>query len=241
MSGIQAKITAALALAPAVAYPATWLIGRRWGATRSEMERPLPGDELVPETASQTTMAVTIDAPPEEIWPWLVQMGVDRAGLYSLLWVENAVFHLGVKNADRIHPEWQNLKVGDMVAFMPEGYPGGRRGPVVTEIEPNRALVLCLGDDPAHCPGSWQFVLEGQWNGSTRLILRSRTSADRSFWSRLPDLILEPGYAVMNTAMLLGIKDRVERAARAHEVSIGQAVHGVTGSNVRKAARSGRA
>ena len=236
MVNLKAKIAAALALVPAVAYPATWLIGRRWGATRSEMENALPGDALVPEAAWQTTMAVTIDAPPEEIWPWLVQMGVDRAGLYSLLWVENGVFHLGVKNADRIHPEWQDLKVGDIVAFMPEGYPGGRRGPVVTEVDPQRALVLCLGDDPAHCPGSWQFVLEGQWNGSTRLLLRARTSADRSFWSRLPDLVLEPGYAMMNVAMLLGIKDRVERAACNREPSITQTVDGFAEQSGRKAA-----
>ena len=236
MSGKQAKIAAALALVPAVAYPATWLIGRRWGATRDEIERTLPGDALVPRADWQTAMAVTIDAPPEQIWPWLVQMGVDRAGLYSLLWVENGVFHLGVKNADRIHPEWQDLKVGDIVAFMPEGYPGGRRGPLVTEIDPSRALVLCLGDDLAHCPGSWQFILEGQWNGSTRLLLRSRTSADRSFWSRLPDLILEPGYAVMNVAMLLGIKARVERAACYDEPSIPQTVDGFAGPSGRKAA-----
>ncbi len=236
MSTKMRWIAAALALVPAVAYPATWLIGRHWGATRSEMERVLPGDALVPKAAWQTTMAMTIDASPEDVWSWLVQMGVDRAGLYSLLWVENGVFHLHVKNADRIHPEWQDLKVGDIVAFMPEGYPGGRRGPVVTEIDPNRALVLCMGNDPAICPGSWQFVLEGQWNASTRLLLRSRTSADRSFWSRLPDRILEPGYTIMSIAMLQGIKYRVERAVRDHETGVTPDEDGFGGQRGRTAA-----
>jgi hypothetical protein len=208
------RIAAALAALSAIAYPATWLLGRRWGATRSEASCELPGDALVPDVASQTTMAITIDAPPEDVWPWLVQMGVDRAGLYSLLWVENGLFRLGVSNADRIHPEWQDLKVGDLIAFMPEGYPGGRRGPVVTELAPDRAFVLCMGNDPTTCPGTWQFVLNGEWNGTTRLLLRSRSSANRSFLARLSDLILEPGYAVMSVAMLRGIRERAERSAR---------------------------
>jgi hypothetical protein len=208
------RIAAALAAIPAIAYPATWLLGRRWGATQFETQCELPGDALVPDVASQTTMAITIDAPPENVWPWLVQMGVDRAGLYSLLWVENGLFRLGVKNADRIHPEWQHLKVDDIIAFMPEGYPGGRRGPVVTEFSPGRALVLCMGNDPTTCPGTWQFVLNGEWNGTTRLLLRSRSSANRSFLARLSDLILEPGYAVMSVAMLRGIRERAERSAR---------------------------
>jgi uncharacterized protein YndB with AHSA1/START domain len=185
--------------------------GRRWGAMAHELAEPLPGDDLVPDADGQATMAIAIDAPPEQVWPWLVQMGVDRAGLYSLLWVENGILHLGVENADRIVPEWQALKVGDTVAFTPEGYPGGRHGPTVTAIEPNRALVLNMGGEPSASVGSWQFVLEPEEPGTTRLLMRSRSSAHRPVGLKVFDTVVEPGYLIMDIAMLRGIKERAER------------------------------
>ena len=115
-----------------------------WGATQEEAARSLPGDGLVPEPAAQSTMALTIDAPPEEVWGWLVQMGVDRAGFYTYLFVENTLLRLGVVEADRIHSEWQDIEVGDHFWYTTENYPGPRQGPVVTDIAPERALVLCL-------------------------------------------------------------------------------------------------
>jgi hypothetical protein len=181
--------------------------GRRWGAEARELTASLPGDDLVPDADSQATM----DAPPEHVWPWLVQMGVDRAGFYSLLPVENGIFRLGVENADRIVPDWQDLQVGDTVAFMPDGYPGGRRGPRVTAIEPNRSLVLDLGGMTGETPGSWQFVLEPAAYQATRLLMRSRSSADRPVGLKLFDTVAEPGYLIMDIAMLLGIKERAER------------------------------
>lgn len=189
--------------------------GRRWGAEAHELTASLPGDDLVAEADSQATMAITIDAPPEQVWPWLVQMGVDRAGFYSLLPVENGIFRLGVENADRIVPEWQDLKVGDTVAFMPAGYPGGRRGPRVTAIEPNRALVLNLGGVTGDTPGSWQFILEPEAPQATRLLMRSRSAADRPAGLKLFDAVAEPGYLIMDIAMLRGIKERAERCRAA--------------------------
>ena len=188
-------------------------VGRGWGADRNELIEPLPGDELVPDTDGQATMAITIDAPPEAVWPWLVQMGVDRGGLYSLLWVENGLLHLGVKNANRIVPEWQDLKVGDIVAFTPECYPGGRHGPTVTAIEPNRALILAHGENPETAVGSWQFVLEPEVDGATRLLMRSRSSAEKPLGLKVFDAVAEPGYLIMDIAMLRGIKERAEKAA----------------------------
>jgi hypothetical protein len=205
-----------LVVAAVAVHQALVRCGRRWGATEDELRQPLPGDELVPAPASQATQAVTIATSPAAVWPWLVQMGVDRAGLYTLLWVENGLLRLGVKNADRIVPEWQELKVGDVIAFTPEGYPGGRRGPMVAAIDPNRALVLCHGESVDACPGTWQFVLQdqqGQDDGATRLLMRSRSAVSRPLARKLFDAILEPGYLIMDLGMLRGIKARAERAA----------------------------
>lgn len=190
-------------------------LGRRWGAMCHELAERLPGDELVTDADTQATQAISIDAPPEKVWPWLVQMGIDRGGFYSLLPIENGLLHLNAKNADRIVPEWQVLKVGDIMAFTPEGYPGGRHGPQVMALEPNRALVLNLGGPPEDPVGTWQFVLEPDADAGTRLLMRSRASAHRHPGLKLLDAIADPGYLVMDIAMLRGIKDRVERSQAA--------------------------
>jgi hypothetical protein len=80
-------------------------------------------------------------------------------------------------------------------------------------IEPHRSLVLCLGDPDKPCPGTWQFVLEERSAGSTRLIMRSRSSRETPLLVRLSDLVLEPGYLIMSRKMLLGIKQRAESLA----------------------------
>lgn len=129
---IRRRFSGVLAVAAAVGFFTHGVLPLalgKWGATELETSMPLPGDELIPEPDEVQTMAVTISVPAEQVWPWLMQMGVDRAGLYSYTWMENGLLHLGVTNADRIHPEWQDLTVGDIIAFTPEGYPGGRNGP----------------------------------------------------------------------------------------------------------------
>ena len=84
----------------------------RWGATDDEVDRPYPGADLVPGGKRTATMAATIEAPPAQVWPWLVQMGANRAGWYSWDWLDN----LGNRSADRIHPEWQEISLRDRVA-----------------------------------------------------------------------------------------------------------------------------
>ena len=91
---------------------------KTWGATEEEAQKPLPGDEFVPDPAYMTTRAITIEAPPEDVWPWLVQVGQDRGGFYSYEWLEN-IFGLDIHNADEIISEWQNLEVGDIVRLGP--------------------------------------------------------------------------------------------------------------------------
>jgi hypothetical protein len=121
---------------------------------------------------------------------------------------------LDVSNADRIVPEWQDLKVGDTIAFTPAAHPVGRTGPLVAALEPNRALLLCTGDEVGDCRGTWQFVLRERPDGTTRLLFRGRTTADAPLWVALPDQGLELGYFMMERKMLLGIMERAERTYR---------------------------
>src|SRR5215217_1447043 len=89
----------------------------RWGASDEELARPYPGADIVPKGNRAATIAVTIDAPPDRVWPWLVQMGYDRAGWYSWDRLDNG----GHPSADRIHPEWQDISVGDRLTSTPSG------------------------------------------------------------------------------------------------------------------------
>ncbi|BCW66019.1 hypothetical protein NicSoilB4_07820 [Arthrobacter sp. NicSoilB4] len=133
----------------------------RWGTQGEEAVEPLPGDDRVPRPTFQSTRAITINVPPERVWPWIVQMGIYRAGFYTHDRVERAMFHAryveGKHSATRIHPELQDLKVGDLVP-----YGGGVYAPV-SEIEPNRHLVA--GE---------AFVLRPLPGNRTRLIIRWR-------------------------------------------------------------------
>ncbi|HYY98397.1 MAG TPA: hypothetical protein VE642_07400, partial [Pyrinomonadaceae bacterium] len=123
----------------------------RWGATDEELRERLPGDELVPSPNVEATHAVTVEAPVEEVWPWLVQMGQDRGGFYSYTWLENLV-GCRMRNAGRIIPEFQQLQAGDAVRLHPKAPPL----PVLI-CEPPRALVL--GSNTAS-PGTWGFYLK---------------------------------------------------------------------------------
>jgi hypothetical protein len=110
----------------------------RWGATEEEAAETLPGDERTPHPRVQSTRAITIDAPPERVRPWIVQMGIGRAGFYSHDWVERlfgARYVEGKHSATRIHPELQHLKVGDVVPY------GAGLFVPVDEIEPCRHLL----------------------------------------------------------------------------------------------------
>jgi hypothetical protein len=166
---------------------------RRWGTRAGEVERPLPGDELVINPGIEMTRAVTIDAPVETVWPWLAQIGQDRGAFYSYDWLENlAGCHL--KNAERIHSEWQHRTVGDTVLLHPCA------GPKLARFEPNRAYAFDVG---------WYFALESLADGRTRLFARSRVP--RGLPSLLYAIFIELPHFIMERKMLLGIKRRAER------------------------------
>lgn len=197
-----------------LAFAVPWM--NRWGATDAELTASLPGDELVPMTSAITNRAVTVNATPEQIYPWIVQLGVDRGGMYSVLFVEN-LMGLHVANAETIHPEWQNLAVGDFVRFTPKEYalnPGP--GVWVREIEAPHTLVFCFGLEtinPEPCTMTWQFTLEPQSDGSTRLLLRSRSAATGSSIADAAMTLATGPVFIMEQRMLETLKQRAESLA----------------------------
>jgi hypothetical protein len=174
----------------------------RWGATEGEISATLPGDELVSNPASFVNRAITIDATPEQIFPWILQLGAEKGGFYSYSWFETYILQCKLVNADRIHPEWQSLQVGDTVKMCP-----GTFGPpayTVAQLVPNQAMILGHQEN-GKWVDLWQFVLLPQTDGTTRLVLRTRTMMTGGFWD-----IIHPGVFIMERGMLLGIKARVE-------------------------------
>ncbi|AQT82658.1 hypothetical protein B1R94_08405 [Mycolicibacterium litorale] len=191
---------------------------RNWGTTKDECETPLPGDELVGRPAVQTTEGVWIDAPADAVWPWLVQMGQDRGGLYSYEGLEN-LFGMRVRNADCIHPDWQQLAVGDVIRLVPRGWMGLRDGLAlpVAEVVAGQSIVLRV--DPAVLPWGlpldavWSFHVLPRWEDRCRLLVRSRVRM-RAPGSALGAELTGPVVSLMTRGMLLGIKRRAEAAAR---------------------------
>jgi hypothetical protein len=185
------------------------LVGRplmlHWGATCEELRAGLPGDELVPDPATQSTRAVTIDAPVDAVWPWLAQIGQDRAGFYSYEPLENLA-GCDMHNADEIHPEWQAREVGELVYLHP------RTGLPVARFEPGSVLAL---------EGWGAFVLRPHGPGCTRLIARGRVR--RGVASLANGLLMEIPHFLMERKMLLGIKERAERAHTAEARRTAQA------------------
>ncbi len=193
----------------------------RWGASEEELTRPYPGAELIPGGKRAATMAVTIGARPDQVWPWLVQLGGDRGGWYSWDRLDNR----GRPSAREVHPEWQDLALGDYVKY------ATRNGPVnawqVAALEPDRFLGLHGLSDlrgrpldpqqprpPAYTEGLWGFLLTGLPDGRTRLVIsgyqvvRPRwIEGFTSYWLYVP--LVWP----MQARMLAVLKRNIERAA----------------------------
>jgi hypothetical protein len=185
----------------------------RWGTTRSDLVRVMAGDGLLVDPTYSGTMAVIVNAPPEHIWPWLVQIGYQRGGLYSYDWLDRLVGYLDRPSATRILPECQHLAVGDAI---PLGR--GRSWPVAA-IEPCRALVLDMRGLSAF-DWVWQFGLYPVDEKRARLVSRSRVRT-RTVWARLFTYAIEPAGFLMTRRMLLGLKQRAEalQAVRASDPS----------------------
>ncbi len=190
-----------------------------WGATREEATRANPGDELICDADGGATMSTTLPAPPEKVWPWLVQMGGGRGGWYSWSWLDNK----GQPSADRIVPEWQNLQEGQVL-----------RGPTnlftVMVLEQNRTLVLRssygltghsfdprTGPTPwAYVDGIWGFHLRPAPGGRTRLVSRTRSRSHPRLLMRLLGLLAgEFVHFAMQTRQFQNLGARVGAPAAA--------------------------
>jgi hypothetical protein len=169
-----------------------------WGSTPEERAVPLPGDTAPPST--YFTRAITIDAPPGAVWPWLMQIGQDRAGFYSNDWLEN-LFGGDIHNAGVLRPEWQARSVGDRIPMAGEEVRragGDYTLLTVRLLEPGRVY--------ADVPG--RFVLEPTAAGGTRLLLREPLAIPER--AGLTWLVWDPMHFVMERRMLEGIKERAE-------------------------------
>jgi hypothetical protein len=170
-----------------------------WGATDAEAAARLPGDELLEDADGVATRAIEIEAPLAVVWPWIAQIGpAPRGGAYTYDWVEN-LLGLDMHSVDRVLPEFQQPQVGDTI-----GYGANRMR--IERVEPEHVLAWRSEDGN----WVWAFVLEGS-GGSTRLISRNRFRLP-TLAARLGMVPMEPASLVMERKMLLGIKERAERA-----------------------------
>jgi hypothetical protein len=175
----------------------------RWGATDEDVARPMPGDEIVARPLFSATRAVTINARPEEIWPWLVQLGYGRAGWYSYDILDN----LGRHSAEQILPEYQHVASGDLI---PLG-PGEASGLFVKDVRPNEWMVWW---DSKRQATSWVwglFPIDGE---QTRLISRVRMDYRKGLSNLMFGvLLIETADFPMMRKCMLGIKRRAEQMA----------------------------
>jgi len=203
-------MTATLVIAVTIAVVYWFPVRRwmsRWGAASTDLARVMAGDGLIVHPTYSGTMAVIINAPPEHIWPWLVQMGYQRGGLYSYDWLDRLFGYLDRPSATRILPEFQHLAVGDAI---PLGW--GPSWPVAA-IEPDHALVLDMRN-MGGIDWVWQFGLYAVDERRTHLVSRSRVRA-RTVSAQLLTFAIEPAGFLMTRRMLIGLKQRAEALAEA--------------------------
>jgi hypothetical protein len=188
----------------------------RWGATDEEVRRPYPGADLIPGGERSATMAVTIEAEPSRLWPWLVQMGTDRAGWYSWDRLDNG----GAQSSWEIDPAWQEIELEDRFLSRP----GGESWFEVAALEPERFLGLRASLDLRGRPfdpkgprprvfsdSLWCFLLEETPDGGTRMINSGYAAANPRTLARAGDAFFwEPAHWIMQTRQWSGLRKRVE-------------------------------
>ena len=200
---------------------------RNLGATEDEIRRALPGDEIIPDARTRSTMAITIDAPRWAVWAWLAQMGIGRGGWYSYDRLDNA----GVPSAEKIAREWQHLHVGDRMPSRADC----KAWFEVVVVEHERVLVLRA---PLTIPGgrpydslagrprwfsdsTWAFVLERGEQVRTRLIVRTRAAARPGLPLGLVNVAFwDPAHLIMERRQLINLRRRAE-ATTSSSVAVG--------------------
>ena len=165
-----------------------------------EVTRPMVGDDVCPDARLVATRAITLDAPPSEVFPWLRQLGFGRAGWYSYDIIDN----LGRRSARKVNPDWQSLAVGDEV-------PGGPASFTAVVVDPPRALVIALGDGSA-TPRKITFTLAYELHDDprgTRLVSRVRARVNLPAGRIIERMLLGPGDGIMLRKQLLNIARRL--------------------------------
>ena len=194
--GVVLVALAAVAVVTYLRFIRPWQL--RWGATIEEVERAMPGDDVVKFPTFNATRGVTIQVRPEEIWPWLLQIGITRAGWYSYDWLDN----LGKASAQRIMPELQHMAVGDLIPISPDG----KQGLYVKDFEANRYMLWW--DKKGEV--TWYWGLYPQDDSQTRLITRVREHYRWLSPTILFSLLVEFTDIVMMRKCMLSIKQRAE-------------------------------
>jgi hypothetical protein len=173
----------------------------RWGATDAELRRSLPGDDLLHAPAFNATRAITIDARPENVWSWLVQVGVKRGGWYSYDLLDN----LGRSSVRSIMPSLQSLGLGDVLGISPDG----KQGMHVIGLDPPRSMIWGT-------PGqtTWSWALDPLPGGATRLVTRIRAVYNWKSPTIVFSMLIEFADIWMIRKMLMNVKDRAEALER---------------------------
>lgn len=175
----------------------------RWGATSDELVRPMPGDDIVRDPSFDATRAVTINSPPEDIYPWIVQMGINRAGWYSYDLLDN----LGRHSSETILPEHQNTRIGDMIAMSPDG----KQGLHVKDFKSNEWILWWDQNGTT----SWVWGIYPDAESRSRLVTRVRIKYHWLSIDMIFNLIVEFFDIIMMRKCMLGIKKRAERITSA--------------------------
>jgi len=222
--GFVARLSIKLLAVVAVALGAYLFLVRpwcmRWGASDSEVRQTWPGDQLSPAPAYVATRAVTIRAPADLVWRWVVQIGQNQAGFYSYTWLEN-LFGADIHNSDKIVEEWQIRNAGDTVWLARKDRYHGQARQTVALVTPDRAMVLVSPADyqtissGGSARGSWTFIVVTLDSRTSRLILRSRAGPTVNIGQKaFAYLLFDPAHFIMERKMMLGIKQRSEECMR---------------------------
>lgn len=193
-----------------------------WGSTREERSKTWPGDELAPGGRATSMRALTIDAPPSHVWPWIAQIGQDRAGFYSYRELENAA-GAHMPNVEHLEPKFPPRFPGDTVWLSDPGTYGGKGKMTVALLEENRAMILVSPQDWERvltgkpiAGGTWGFILEPAAGAKTRLIMRSVSNARPFSRERLAGYAWELAHFIMERRMMTHLKELVERSVAPH-------------------------
>ena len=170
---------------------------------------PLPGDDVVPGSRYSITHDKLIEAPPAIVWRYLMQLGGDRAGWYSIDWLDNK----GVPSTDHLVEEWTDRRPGEAIPVLRDAHDYF----YVHDLVQEKFMVLTVESEPPkpHLRVSWAFVLEPVGRDATRLLVRARMQAAPK-WSEwlMGHVYYPPVHGLMSAVQLRTLKLYAERDAR---------------------------